>query len=227
MGWDLPWYTLTDGFDADFGVDEWHGTNAFVRDGDRVFRTYFVNSRGDEALGSVWSYLDITALGRQETWEDSPEGYPQTPTYEWQRWHDAYDGAGPSTSGGRRSTAGCPRWAKGRALLPVREGAVTVAPFGSDSRSPGGRLAFPPRSCPRLTVKVRASERVGDRFGRIPSVAALLDQTRAVELARCRRGLPRSPRGNIRNPRPRDRSLCSQKPITASRARTGVSIPRP
>ena len=36
-------------------------------------------SRGDEALGSTWSYLDITALGRQEEWEDSPEGYPQTP----------------------------------------------------------------------------------------------------------------------------------------------------
>jgi predicted dithiol-disulfide oxidoreductase (DUF899 family) len=96
MGWDLPWYTLTDGFDADFDVDQWHGTNAFIRDGDRVFRTYFVNGRGDEALGSVWSYLDITALGRQETWEDSPEGYPQTQTYLWQRWHDAYDGAGPS-----------------------------------------------------------------------------------------------------------------------------------
>ena len=97
MGWEhIPWYTLTDGFDADFGVDEWHGTNAFIRDGDRVFRTYFVEKRGDEAMGSTWSYLDITALGRQETWEDSPEGYPQTPTYEWQNWHDAYDDAGPS-----------------------------------------------------------------------------------------------------------------------------------
>ena len=66
-GWELiPWYTLTDDFDADFGVDEWHGTNAFIRDDDRVFRTYFVNSRGDEAMGSTWNYLDITALGRQE-----------------------------------------------------------------------------------------------------------------------------------------------------------------
>ena len=69
---------MTDGFDADFGVDEWHGTNTFIRDGDRVFRTYFINARGDEALGSTWSYLDMTALGRQEEWEDSPEGYPQT-----------------------------------------------------------------------------------------------------------------------------------------------------
>ncbi len=78
MGWQIPWYTLTDDFDADFGVDEWHGTNAFFRDGDRIFRTYFINGRGDEALGSTWSYLDMTALGRQEDWEDSPEGYPQT-----------------------------------------------------------------------------------------------------------------------------------------------------
>jgi predicted dithiol-disulfide oxidoreductase (DUF899 family) len=71
-------------------VDEWHGTNAFLRDGDRVLRTYFVNSRGDEAMGSTWSYLDLTALGRQETWEDSPDGYPQTPPYQWWRLHDGY-----------------------------------------------------------------------------------------------------------------------------------------
>ena len=89
MGWEtIPWYTMTDDFDADFGVDQWHGTNAFIRDGDRVFRTYFVNARGDEQMGSTWNYLDITALGRQETWEDSPEGYPQTPPYEWWIWHD-------------------------------------------------------------------------------------------------------------------------------------------
>lgn len=90
MGWAMPWYTITDTFDVDFDVDEWHGTNAFIRDGDRVFRTYFVNNRGDEAMGSTWSYLDITALGRQETWEDSPSGYPQTPPYDWWRWHDDY-----------------------------------------------------------------------------------------------------------------------------------------
>jgi predicted dithiol-disulfide oxidoreductase (DUF899 family) len=90
MGWRMPWYTLTDDFDVDFDVDEWHGTNAFIRDGNRVFRTYFINVRGDEALGSTWSYLDMTALGRQETWEDSPEGYPQTPPYKWLNWHDNY-----------------------------------------------------------------------------------------------------------------------------------------
>jgi predicted dithiol-disulfide oxidoreductase (DUF899 family) len=90
MGWDVPWYTLTDDFDADFGVDEWHGTNAFLRDGDDVFRTYFVDKRGDESLGSTWSYLDLTALGRQEIWEDSSEGYPQTQAYAWWNLHDEY-----------------------------------------------------------------------------------------------------------------------------------------
>jgi predicted dithiol-disulfide oxidoreductase (DUF899 family) len=90
-GWQAPWYTLTDDFDKDFGVDEWHGTNVFLRDGDRIFRTYFVNGRGDEQLGSTWSYLDITALGRQEDWEDSPEGYPQGPTdVVWWRLPGAY-----------------------------------------------------------------------------------------------------------------------------------------
>jgi predicted dithiol-disulfide oxidoreductase (DUF899 family) len=90
MGWEMPWYTLTDAFDADFGVHLWHGTNVFFRDVDRVFRTYFINSRGDEAMGGTWSYLDVTPLGRQEVWEDSPKGYPQTPPYTWWNWHDAY-----------------------------------------------------------------------------------------------------------------------------------------
>jgi predicted dithiol-disulfide oxidoreductase (DUF899 family) len=95
MGWDHPWYTIVPGaqgaFDVDFGVDEWHGTNAFIRDGDRIFRTYFIDDRGDEVFVNTWKFLDMTALGRQEVWEDSPEGYPQTKPYNWWRWHDAYD----------------------------------------------------------------------------------------------------------------------------------------
>ena len=90
MGWKIPWVTLTDSFDADFGVGEWHGTNAFIRDGNQVFRTYFINNRGDEQMGNTWNYLDITALGRQEEWEDSPEGYPQTAPYKWWKLHDQY-----------------------------------------------------------------------------------------------------------------------------------------
>jgi predicted dithiol-disulfide oxidoreductase (DUF899 family) len=99
MGWTMPWYTIADRFDADFGVDEWHGTNVFFRDGDAVYRTYFINNRGDEALGSTWSYLDVTPFGRQETWEDSPQGYPQSEPYKWWNWHDSYG----STQDGRWS----------------------------------------------------------------------------------------------------------------------------
>jgi predicted dithiol-disulfide oxidoreductase (DUF899 family) len=57
-------------------------------------RTYtapnFINNRGDEAMRSTWSHLDLTALGRLEEWEDSPEGYPKTPPYKWWNWHDEY-----------------------------------------------------------------------------------------------------------------------------------------
>jgi predicted dithiol-disulfide oxidoreductase (DUF899 family) len=103
MGWQMPWYTITDSFDIDFGVDEWHGHNVFFRDDDdRIFRTYFINNRGDEAMGSTWNYLDMTALGRQEAWEDSPQGYPQTPPYKWWNWHDEYASAASPD----------PRWVK-------------------------------------------------------------------------------------------------------------------
>jgi predicted dithiol-disulfide oxidoreductase (DUF899 family) len=108
MGWrKIPWYTITDSFDADFGVDQWHGHNAFIRDGDRVFRTYFINNRGDEAMGTTWSYLDLTALGRQELWEDSPEGYPQSRPYKWWNWHELYvPGAAVDPEWDRVSEAG-------------------------------------------------------------------------------------------------------------------------
>jgi predicted dithiol-disulfide oxidoreductase (DUF899 family) len=91
MGWDFPWYTTADDFSVDHGVEEWHGTNVFLRDGDSVYRTYFVDARGDEALGSTWSHLDLTPFGRQEEWEDSPKGYPKTEPYQWWNYHDRYD----------------------------------------------------------------------------------------------------------------------------------------
>jgi predicted dithiol-disulfide oxidoreductase (DUF899 family) len=91
MGWIVPWYSLTDDWDADFGVGLWHGTNVFLRVGERIYRTYFIDGRGDEQLGSVFSYLDVTALGRQEEWEDSPEGYPQQRAGGWWERHDEYD----------------------------------------------------------------------------------------------------------------------------------------
>ncbi|MFY9588869.1 MAG: DUF899 domain-containing protein [Actinomycetota bacterium] len=95
MGWNVPWYSSagTD-FNVDFGRStpdgEIFGLSVFIRDGDEVFRTYFTAGRGVEMLGTVWAFLDLTPLGRQESWEDSPEGYPQTPPYEWWRRHDEY-----------------------------------------------------------------------------------------------------------------------------------------
>jgi predicted dithiol-disulfide oxidoreductase (DUF899 family) len=97
MGWTLPWYSSAKSdFNDDFGVtteqgDEIFGLSVFIRDGDRVYRTYFTDGRGVEALGSSWTFLDLTPLGRQETWEDSPPGYPQSSPYQWWRRHDEYD----------------------------------------------------------------------------------------------------------------------------------------
>ena len=103
MDWGLiPWYTLTDDFDEDHDVGEWHGTNAFIRDEDgNIFRTYFIDGRGDEQMGSYFNYLDITALGRQEKWEDSPEGYPQTDPW-WNR-HNEYSPEQLAGSFGKQS----------------------------------------------------------------------------------------------------------------------------
>jgi predicted dithiol-disulfide oxidoreductase (DUF899 family) len=98
MGWTVPWFSSArSDFNADFRVTseagESFGLSVFLRDGDRVFRTYFTSGRGAEALGSNWTFLDLTPLGRQETWEDSPPGRPQTAPYQWWRRHDEYDDA--------------------------------------------------------------------------------------------------------------------------------------
>ncbi|WP_386082733.1 DUF899 domain-containing protein [Vreelandella sp. F11] len=96
MGWTIPWYSSFESdFNYDFGVTtaegERHGASVFLRDGDDIYRTYFTGARGVEYLGSFWTYLDLTPYGRQETWEDSQEGWPQTKPYEWNRRHDEYD----------------------------------------------------------------------------------------------------------------------------------------
>ena len=95
MGWTLPWFSsFGSEFNTDFGLTtdegETFGLSVFIRDGDKVFRTYFTTRRGVEALGPVWTFLDLTPLGRQEDWEDSPSGRPQTEPYQWWRRHDEY-----------------------------------------------------------------------------------------------------------------------------------------
>src|SRR5438034_4458104 len=106
MGWTVPWYSAFESeFNVDFGLSpesprlgeyqdgESFGLSVFLGDGGSVFRTYFTSGRGVEALGSTWTLLDLTPLGRQENWEDSPAGYPQTPPYQWWRHHDRYEDA--------------------------------------------------------------------------------------------------------------------------------------
>jgi predicted dithiol-disulfide oxidoreductase (DUF899 family) len=93
MEWDLPWVSSAGSdFNADFGMTtpegEMFGLSVFLRDRTRIFRTYFTTGRGVETLGSVWSFLDLTPFGRQETWEDSPPGWPQSERG-WCR-HDEY-----------------------------------------------------------------------------------------------------------------------------------------
>jgi predicted dithiol-disulfide oxidoreductase (DUF899 family) len=95
MGWTVPWFSSagTD-FNADFGVTtpegETFGLSVFLRVGDNVFHTYFITDRGVEVLDGNFTLLDMTPFGRQEEWEDSPAGWPQTPPYEWWRRHDEY-----------------------------------------------------------------------------------------------------------------------------------------
>lgn len=97
MGWTnpLPWYsTLESDFNYDFDATsehgEEHGVSVFLRDGSDIYRCYYLGDRGVEYLGTQWSYLDLTPYGRQESWEDSPEGWPQTKPYEWCHRHDEY-----------------------------------------------------------------------------------------------------------------------------------------
>jgi predicted dithiol-disulfide oxidoreductase (DUF899 family) len=110
MGWSVPWYSSAGSdFNRDFGVTtdkgETFGLSVLLREGDDVYRSYFTAGRGVETLGPVWTLLDVTPLGRQETWEDSPPDWPQGEPYEWWRRHDEYAEAviGPKPAARRAS----------------------------------------------------------------------------------------------------------------------------
>jgi predicted dithiol-disulfide oxidoreductase (DUF899 family) len=78
LGWEVPFYSVPEtSRDAliagrHFGMNVCH-----LRDGDRVFETYWTTGRRNETMGSSYAMLDLTAHGRQESWEDSPEGWPR------------------------------------------------------------------------------------------------------------------------------------------------------
>jgi predicted dithiol-disulfide oxidoreductase (DUF899 family) len=95
MGWKVPWVSSAKStFNKDFGLStgdgETFGLSVFLRDGEKIYRTYFVNQRGIEVVVSSFILLDWTPFGRQEKWEDSPAGWPQTAPYEWWERHDEY-----------------------------------------------------------------------------------------------------------------------------------------
>jgi predicted dithiol-disulfide oxidoreductase (DUF899 family) len=91
FGWTVPFYSSYGSeFNDDLGLRGLFGLSVLLRDGDEVFRTYFTTSRGVDRLRLDFSLLDLTPYGRQEQWEDSPDGWPQTPTMRWLRLHDEY-----------------------------------------------------------------------------------------------------------------------------------------
>jgi predicted dithiol-disulfide oxidoreductase (DUF899 family) len=77
-------------FRATTADGETFGLSAFLRDGKNVFHTYFTTDHALEAVDSNFALLDWTVLGRQEQWENSPAGWPQSAPYLWWRGHDEY-----------------------------------------------------------------------------------------------------------------------------------------
>ncbi|KAH8881181.1 DUF899-domain-containing protein [Thozetella sp. PMI_491] len=78
MGWEMPWYSVPEESQERLIVGRHFGMKVcYLRDGDRVFETYWTTGRGCEHMGSTYALLDMTVYGRQEWWEDSPEGWPK------------------------------------------------------------------------------------------------------------------------------------------------------
>lgn len=80
MSWNMPWYSVPEKSYGRLGLKDYHdfGMKAcYLRDGDRVFETYWTTGRGCEPMSGSYGMLDMTVYGRQEFWEDSPKGWPQ------------------------------------------------------------------------------------------------------------------------------------------------------
>jgi predicted dithiol-disulfide oxidoreductase (DUF899 family) len=93
MGWAYPWYSSFESdFDYDFQAAEYETPrlSVFFRNDGKIHLAYTTFGRGVDRLMSSLNYLDLTPFGRQEEWEDSPEGWPKIPGF-WWRHHDKYD----------------------------------------------------------------------------------------------------------------------------------------
>jgi predicted dithiol-disulfide oxidoreductase (DUF899 family) len=83
MGWQMPWYSAQGSLDTLLvgrRIGRMHLV-CYLRQGSKVFETYWTTSRGVEVMDNNYHLLDLTVYGRQETWEDSPSGWPQQCTY--------------------------------------------------------------------------------------------------------------------------------------------------
>jgi predicted dithiol-disulfide oxidoreductase (DUF899 family) len=89
MGLDMPWYSAEKTAPQLLEGRDWqrHHLVCYVRDGERVFETYYTGGRGVEIMAPTHGLLDMTVYGRQETWEDSPDGWPQPWSYEHGQHH--------------------------------------------------------------------------------------------------------------------------------------------
>jgi len=102
VGNKMTWYSTADspfGADVDAPPGGGFAVNVFLRDGDNVYRTWHTSGRGTEQLSHTFPLIDLLPWGRQEPWQDSPEGWPQSETY--QGWLDSTDIArlyGPGAS---------------------------------------------------------------------------------------------------------------------------------
>jgi predicted dithiol-disulfide oxidoreductase (DUF899 family) len=77
MGWEMPWYSTQGSTDA-LLAGRWFGMLVcYLREGDRVCETYWATGRATEVMAPSYGLLDMTVYGRQETWEDSPDGWPR------------------------------------------------------------------------------------------------------------------------------------------------------
>lgn len=91
MGWTAPWYSTADSGDL-LATRNGGDLTRYLRTGGQVFETYETKLRGIEAMLPTLRILDLTVYGRQETWEDSPAGWPQNQTESWWRRDDRLSG---------------------------------------------------------------------------------------------------------------------------------------
>ena len=97
MGYTTPWYSTAAVEDPT--VAHSGRLACFLRNEDGIYLTYWTTARGDEVLSPLFGILDRTAYGRREEWEDSPEGWPQTPTHAFLRTDANGEPMGPRDGG--------------------------------------------------------------------------------------------------------------------------------